>query len=175
MRLSGRCFAVAMSALFAFTPVVPAEAMPVAKVQTRAAEGNVQLVQNNIAQEFIRRERSSRNRSGWRDRDHRGWRSERRSHRHWRGHRGHRHGWYRGHRGYRYARPGYRHYNGYWFPLAAFGAGAIIGGAIANDRGYVGGSSHVNWCANRYRSYRAYDNTYQPYNGPRRQCNSPYR
>ena len=34
--------------------------------------------------------------------------------------------------------------------------------------------SHVEWCANRYRSYRAYDNTYQPYNGPRRLCNSPY-
>ncbi|MCB8828228.1 BA14K family protein, partial [Escherichia coli] len=26
------------------------------------------------------------------------------------------------------------------------------------------------WCYNRYRSYRAYDNTYQPNNGPRRQC-----
>lgn len=34
--------------------------------------------------------------------------------------------------------------------------------------------AHVNWCASRYRSYRAYDNTFQPYNGPRRQCVSPY-
>ncbi|MGB3387422.1 MAG: BA14K family protein [Pseudaminobacter sp.] len=34
--------------------------------------------------------------------------------------------------------------------------------------------AHVNWCYNRYRSYRAYDNTFQPYNGPRRQCYSPY-
>lgn len=34
--------------------------------------------------------------------------------------------------------------------------------------------AHVNWCYNRYRSYRAYDNTYQPYGGPRRQCYSPY-
>ncbi|HHP6709089.1 TPA: BA14K family protein [Acinetobacter baumannii] len=25
-----------------------------------------------------------------------------------------------------------------------------------------------------YRSYRAYDNTYQPYDGPREQCWSPY-
>ncbi|HEV7434516.1 MAG TPA: BA14K family protein, partial [Pseudorhizobium sp.] len=25
-----------------------------------------------------------------------------------------------------------------------------------------------------YRSYRASDNTFQPYNGPRRSCRSPY-
>ncbi|MGO8141000.1 BA14K family protein, partial [Rhizobium leguminosarum] len=36
------------------------------------------------------------------------------------------------------------------------------------------GSIHVAWCANRYRSYRAYDNTFQPYNCPRQQCYSPY-
>ncbi|QSY95206.1 BA14K family protein [Rhizobium bangladeshense] len=88
-------------------------------------------------------------------------------------------GWYGGYRGYSYYRPGYRRYNGYWYPLAAFGAGAVIGGAIAQPR-YVApaprmGSSHVAWCANRYRSYRAYDNTFQPYNGPRQQCYSPYR
>jgi hypothetical protein len=35
-------------------------------------------------------------------------------------------------------------------------------------------SAHVEWCYSRYRSYRAYDNTFQPYNGPRRQCWSPY-
>jgi GH18 family chitinase len=35
-------------------------------------------------------------------------------------------------------------------------------------------NAHVNWCYNRYRSYRAYDNTFQPYHGPRRQCISPY-
>ena len=35
-------------------------------------------------------------------------------------------------------------------------------------------SAHVQWCYNRYRSYRAYDNTFQPYNGPRQQCYSPY-
>jgi len=39
-------------------------------------------------------------------------------------------------------------------------------------RGY--GSGHVAWCYNRYRSYRAWDNTFQPYHGPRRQCRSPY-
>ncbi|PND23720.1 BA14K family protein, partial [Sinorhizobium sp. M4_45] len=30
------------------------------------------------------------------------------------------------------------------------------------------------WCQNRWRSYRAYDNTYQPNSGPRRICVSPY-
>lgn len=33
---------------------------------------------------------------------------------------------------------------------------------------------HESWCYSRYRSYRAWDNTYQPYNGRRRQCISPY-
>lgn len=80
----------------------------------------------------------------------------------------------RGHRGYREYRPGYQRYNGWWFPPAAFIAGAIIGGAIANQpppaRYRPSGSAHVEWCYARYRSYRASDNTYQPYNGPRRQC-----
>jgi hypothetical protein len=83
-----------------------------------------------------------------------------------------RQGYYNGHRGYRDRRPGYRQHNGYWFPLAAFAAGAIIGGA-ANQARPSYGSSHQSWCANRWRSYRAYDNTYQPSNGPRRQCVSP--
>lgn len=34
--------------------------------------------------------------------------------------------------------------------------------------------AHVRWCDNRYRSYRASDNSFQPYNGPRQQCRSPY-
>lgn len=85
----------------------------------------------------------------------------------------HRNGWYNGHRGYRDRRPGYRYHNGYWFPLAAFAAGAIISGAMQQPRPAYGGS-HVAWCQNRWRSYRAYDNTYQPYNGPRRICVSPY-
>lgn len=35
-------------------------------------------------------------------------------------------------------------------------------------------ASHVRWCQNRYRSYRAWDNSFQPYNGPRQMCRSPY-
>ena len=34
--------------------------------------------------------------------------------------------------------------------------------------------AHVRWCYNRYNSYRDYDNSYQPYNGNRQQCWSPY-
>lgn len=34
--------------------------------------------------------------------------------------------------------------------------------------------AHIRWCYDRYRSYRAWDNSFQPYNGPRRQCWSPY-
>lgn len=34
--------------------------------------------------------------------------------------------------------------------------------------------AHYNWCSARYNSYRARDNSWQPYNGPRRQCQSPY-
>ena len=86
--------------------------------------------------------------------------------------------WYNGHRGYRNWHDGYRHYNGWWFPAGAFIAGAIISGAIANDYyvydGYGGGTAHVQWCYDRYRSYREWDNSWQPYHGPRRQCISPY-
>lgn len=38
----------------------------------------------------------------------------------------------------------------------------------------VHGSRHVQWCYARYRSYRHWDNTFQPYHGPRKQCVSPY-
>jgi hypothetical protein len=87
--------------------------------------------------------------------------------------------YYNGYRGYRAYRPGYRYYNNAWYPAAAFITGAIIGGALNNGvvnegpvRSY--GNAHVEWCYDRYRSYRAYDNTFQPYNGPRQQCYSPY-
>lgn len=82
--------------------------------------------------------------------------------------------YYRGYRGYRTERPGYRYYNGYYFPSSAFIAGAIITGAIANSQARASGSTHVDWCYNRYRSYRASDNTFQPNSGPRRECYSPY-
>ncbi|AFL51398.1 hypothetical protein USDA257_c28270 [Sinorhizobium fredii USDA 257] len=57
------------------------------------------------------------------------------------------------------------------------GAGLAIAGAIASPprRVYSDASSaHVEWCYASYRSYRAYDNTFQPYYGPRQECISPY-
>ena len=91
--------------------------------------------------------------------------------RHWRGHgRYDRHRYY-GNRHYR------RHRGNAGAIIGGLAAGAIIGGAIASQqpRYYRGGSSaHVRWCYDRYRSYRASDNTFQPYNGPRRSCRSPY-
>jgi len=92
-------------------------------------------------------------------------------------------GYYNGHRGYREYRRGYREYNGWWFPPAAFVAGAIIGGAIANQPAVAPppvyapvrlSAAHVNWCENRWRSYRVSDNSFQPLNGPRQACVSPY-
>jgi len=61
--------------------------------------------------------------------------------------------------------------------LGAIALGTILYNQNQRRNNYRGnyGNSHVNWCYNRYRSYRAYDNTFQPYNGPRRQCYSPYQ
>jgi BA14K-like protein. len=95
--------------------------------------------------------------------------------------RGHdRRGFYNGHRGSRQARPGYRrHSDGFWYPLAALGTAAIIGGIIANQPRNAPAQAginprHVDWCSAKYRSYRSYDNTFQPNHGPRQQCYSPY-
>jgi len=85
------------------------------------------------------------------------------------------HTW-RGHRGYSYQRYGYRrHSDGFWYPFAAFTAGAVIGGALSGPtyRARHVGSGHKRWCKDHYASYRASDNTFQPYNGPRRACVSP--
>jgi hypothetical protein len=79
--------------------------------------------------------------------------------------------YYYGYRGYHYYRPGYRSYNGYWFPAAAF---AAIAGAAVASAPYRGGNAHVQWCYQNYRSYRASDDTFQPYHGPRQRCISPY-
>lgn len=117
--------------------------------------------------------------------------------RHWRGgrnwDRGYRHGGYdRGH----YGRGHYNHHNGY----DGYNSGLYLGlGLLPSYNDYDpyynnsyynepiyrprvyrqrvyrhAGSSHVEWCYNRYRSYRERDNTFQPYHGPRQQCYSPY-
>ncbi|MGX5828395.1 BA14K family protein [Mesorhizobium sp. 43Arga] len=85
-------------------------------------------------------------------------------------------GYWNGHRGYREYRRGYRRHGDYWFPLAAFATGALITGAIVNSENnrVHEGNAHVQWCYDRYRSYRASDNTFQPNYGPRQECRSPY-
>ena len=84
--------------------------------------------------------------------------------------------YYNGYRGYRDRRDGFRFYNGFWFPNSAFSFGFSIGGDRDGwrDRPSRSWSRHVAWCYDQYRSYRESDNTFQPYNGPRRECVSPY-
>ncbi len=96
-----------------------------------------------------------------------------------------------GHRGYKDYRPGYRQDNdGWWFPLAAFALGAVIlnqqSRAQAPRQSYTPSygswnhipsgnmSAHDDWCDRQYRSYDRSTKTFQPYNGPRRYCNSPF-
>ena len=186
--------AAALAATFAISSIVPVTAAPV--VAPRTAESGVIQVQEGFVERNTRRYQRQQFRQGAREfrqnrRDfqraqRREFRQDRRQFR--RDIR--RHGFYRdnnwayynGYRGYRYHRPGYRSHNGWWFPVGAFAAGAIIGGALSADRPYYGervyrrsySSAHVEWCYNRYRSYREWDNTFQPYHGPRQQCYSPY-
>jgi hypothetical protein len=86
--------------------------------------------------------------------------------------------YYNGHRGVVYARRGYRYYRGYWFPPAAFAAGvaagAVVTAPVPRAPAARLSAAHVRWCYATYVSYRAADNTYQPYSGPRRQCWSPF-
>jgi hypothetical protein len=126
------------------------------------ADAGITLIQDG---RYWRRHRGDgdrwRNRRHWRDGDR--WRDRRHFRRNWR----------------RYDRrpniyldfsfPAYRYYDPYYAPR-------YYAPRYAPRRVYRGGqsSAHVRWCYDRYRSYRAYDNTFQPYNGPRRQCWSPY-
>jgi BA14K-like protein len=140
--------AAVLASVIALTGVIPAQAQVIRPTAPVAATSDVTNVQ-------FRRDRYER-------------RNRYEARRYW-----------RGHRGYRERRAGYRYHNGYWYPLAAFAAGAIIGGAIANQPRAVPRAGNINpqhyqWCQNRYRSYDSYSNTFQPYNGPRQQCLSPY-
>ncbi|WP_027488414.1 BA14K family protein [Allorhizobium undicola] len=85
----------------------------------------------------------------------------------------------RDHRDYddRYYRRHHHHGGNAGAIIGGLAAGAIIGGALASQPRYAprrAGNAHVEWCYNRYRSYRAYDNSFQPNYGPRQQCVSPY-
>jgi hypothetical protein len=169
--------ALAMTA----TSLVPVQAAPVYSPPPAAQSQNdvirVQSGSEDWRWRRLNRDRREARQEWRRDRRdaRREWRRDRREAR--RDYYRDRPGYYRGYRGYRDYRPGYRRYGDYWFPAAAFLAGAIVTGAIANSQPRVvvrGGDAHTQWCYNRYRSYRASDNTFQPYSGPRQQCYSPY-
>jgi hypothetical protein len=162
----------ACAATIALGTVAPLQAAPIFVPQAPAAEANIVKVEHTErherrqARREARRDRREARREARRDRreDRREFRRAVRRGNGW---------YYNGYRGYSYYRPGYREFDGFWFPLAAFAAGAIIASQPrVVVRGYS--SAHVDWCYDRYRSYRAYDNTFQPYHGPRRQCYSPF-
>lgn len=187
-RFTSSFMAAALAATFAVSSVVPLNAAPIV-APAPSAPGNIINVQGV---DMMREQYGSRYRQLGQERYWRGEPQVRRAIRRAgpdfrrpaprvgpdfrRAGPAYRPGWYNGYRGYRDRRAGWRYYDGWWFPPAAFVAGAIIGGALSADRGYYGNNwdAHVAWCYNRYRSYREWDNTYQPYNGPRRQCYSPY-
>lgn len=92
-------------------------------------------------------------------------------------------GYYR-HPGWRgpgyYPRPGYRgtyYYNNYNSALAAgvFGlaAGAIIGGAVANNNQQRYANDYVAYCSQRYRSFNPATGTYTGYDGLQHRCIAP--
>ncbi len=185
-------FAASLGLSFTAASFVPAQAAPV--VPRAAAGSNVIDVQGSpqvqwgqergnrmMNREFRREFRGDRRdfrREFRRDRRdaRREWRQDRRDAR--RGYyRDGRYGWYNGHRGYRDYRPGYRRHKRLLVPGRRIPRWCDRGrGSVRTSPVYRRsvGSSHVEWCYNRYRSYRASDNTFQPYNGPRQQCWSPY-
>lgn len=150
-RIISGLLATTLSASFVAAEIVPVNAQPSYVPMGQGLSSDVQAVQY---QEWRRHRNFNRNRTFSRN-DGMYW---------------------NGHRGYREYRRGYRRHGDFWFPLAAFATGALITGAIINNqnRVYRGGDAHVQWCYDRYRSYRASDNTFQPYDGPRQQCYSPY-
>lgn len=170
-RLSSSILAATMAFSVGISGLIPANAAPTTAPRISADNSVIKIQMRRAGEEFTN------------------WPEERRMgriDRRWRGDgvrpgTYYRDGWHNGYRGYRHRRPGYRYHEGWWFPAGAFIAGAVIGSTLSQprytERRYIRrstSSSHVEWCYDRWRSYREYDNTYQPYNGPRRQCYSPY-
>ncbi len=79
--------------------------------------------------------------------------------------------------GYRPHRPGYVYHRGHWLSAASMRAGVIVDRPIVRHRPVRVADlhpRHYSWCADRYRSYDWRSNSFQPYNGPRQLCYSPY-
>jgi hypothetical protein len=84
-----------------------------------------------------------------------------------------------GYPGYGYGYPGYGYgYAGYGYGYPAYGYGYPgygYGYRPYRRAYYGGGSAHVRWCMNRYRTYDPRSNTFIGYDGDRHRCRSPYR
>jgi hypothetical protein len=87
--------------------------------------------------------------------------------RHWRGRRN----WSRRYNRRQFRRHYRRHHRG---PVIYFSVPTYRYVPRRHYRSYGRSSAHVRWCYRHYRSYREWDNTFQPYHGPRRPCRSPY-
>nr|WP_153492553.1 BA14K family protein [Sinorhizobium medicae] len=65
-------------------------------------------------------------------------------------------------------------------PDISIGPGATVGGPLHNRprlrqrQKVFDANAHLRWCQERYNSYRLSDDTFQPFRGGRRPCNSPY-
>jgi hypothetical protein len=133
---------------------------PLPQTSAIAPSRNIALVRDSWAGDGPARDT-------WRWRRHQGnWNRE-----HWR-----RSDW-RHHRDWRGNRDGWRYRHHYRGSGLYFGLGLVpsYNYYVAPRRYYRSASTaHTQWCYSRYRSYRAWDNTWQPYYGPRRQCYSPY-
>ena len=178
--VSSRIYAIGLAATLALVSVAPANAAP-----WMPSENSTVFSDLILEAQYRRIERREDNREIRQDRredrreDRRDARQDRREDRQEDRFERRRDGvYYRGHRGSSQRRQGYREHNGFWFPPAAFIAGAIIGGALNNQPAVRSpirlSGAHVQWCSERYRSYRTSDNSFQPYNGPRQSCRSPY-
>ncbi len=85
---------------------------------------------------------------------------------------------YNNYHGYPNRHPGYRYYNGFWFPPGAFVAGAIVGGILGGalaPRTYAyQPNAHIQWCQDHYRSYNVNTDEFFGYDGHYHRCVSPY-
>ena len=105
-----------VAVIIGFTSVVSSYAAPVAPMQVQVTS-TIENAQYREKRHVKERRHDSR----------RGWERNDRRRPHYESRRD-RQGHWNGHRGYREKRRGYRRGNdGWWYPLAAFGAGVVIG------------------------------------------------